>query len=66
LPALAKGEVLPTLGDFAIITSVLDISEEERQKIWQETFKLSVYQDFSGVKVYKDAGGVKKDECEYS
>ncbi|MDZ7958693.1 MAG: hypothetical protein RMY34_12570 [Aulosira sp. DedQUE10] len=73
LQALAKGEVLPTPGDFAIITSTLGIPEEERKKIWQETFKVSVYQnkvsvyqDIKGVKVYKDSGGVKKDECEYS
>jgi hypothetical protein len=66
LPALAKGEVLPTHGDFAIITSALDIPEEERKKIWQETFKISVFQDDQGVKVYRDSGGVKQDECEYS
>jgi hypothetical protein len=66
LPALAKGEVLPTPGDFAIITSALAIPEEERKKIWEETFKISVYQDTQGVKVYKDSGGVKEDECEYS
>lgn len=56
LPALAKGEVLPTPGDFAIITSTLDLSEEERKKIWQETFKLSVYNDSQGVKLYRDSG----------
>ncbi|MBD2166079.1 hypothetical protein H6G64_19040 [Calothrix sp. FACHB-156] len=73
LQALAKGEVLPTPGDFAIITSALAIPEEERKKIWEETFKVSVYQDkvsvyqdIKGVKVYRDSGGVKKDECEYS
>ncbi|MBD2196765.1 MULTISPECIES: hypothetical protein [Calothrix] len=66
LPALAKGEVLPTPGDFAIITSALAIPEEERKKIWQETFKISVYQDTQGVKVFKDSQGVKQDECEYS
>ncbi|BAY99704.1 hypothetical protein NIES37_36870 [Tolypothrix tenuis PCC 7101] len=66
LSALAKGEVLPTPGDFAIITSALAIPEEERVKIWEETFKLSVYQDTRGVKVYRDSGGVKEDECEYS
>ncbi|WP_017655258.1 hypothetical protein [Fortiea contorta] len=66
LPALAKGEVLPTPGDFAIITSALAIPEEERKIIWQETFKLSVYQQSQSVKVYRDAGGVKEDECEYS
>ncbi|BAY08841.1 hypothetical protein [Calothrix sp. NIES-2098] len=66
LQALAKGEVLPTPGDFAIITSALAIPEEERKKIWQETFKLSVYQETKGVKVYRDSGGVKEDECEYS
>ncbi|BAY34954.1 hypothetical protein NIES2107_68640 (plasmid) [Nostoc carneum NIES-2107] len=73
LQALAKGEVLPTPGDFAIITSALGIPEEERKKIWQETFKVSVYQDkvsvyrdIKGVKVYRDSGGVEKDECEYS
>ncbi|MDZ8056114.1 MAG: hypothetical protein RMX68_005660 [Aulosira sp. ZfuVER01] len=66
LQALAKGEVLPTPGDFAIITSALAIPEEERKKIWQETFKMSVYQDTKGVKVDRDSGGVKEDECEYS
>jgi hypothetical protein len=66
LPALARGEVLPTPGDFALITSALDIQEEERKEIWQETFKMSVYHDDQGVKVYKDSGGVKKDECGYS
>jgi len=66
LQALSKGEVLPTSGDFAIITSTLAIPEEERKKIWQETFKLSVYLDINGVKVYKDYRGVKEDECEYS
>jgi hypothetical protein len=66
LPALARGEVLPTPGDFAIITSALEIPEEEQKKIWEETFKMSVYQDDNGVKVYRDSGGVKKDECEYS
>ncbi len=66
LPALAKGEVLPTPGDFAIITSALAMPEEERKMIWQETFKLSVYNSSKGVKVYRDSGGVKEDECEYS
>ncbi|MDZ8055467.1 MAG: hypothetical protein RMX68_000765 [Aulosira sp. ZfuVER01] len=66
LSALAKAEVLPTPGDFAIITSVLDIPEEDRKKIWEETFKMSVYHDAKGVKVYRDSGGVKEDECEYS
>jgi hypothetical protein len=66
LPALAKGEVLPTPGDFAIITSALAIPEEERKKIWQETFKISEYQDDKGVKLYRDSRGVKEDECEYS
>jgi hypothetical protein len=54
LPALARGEVLPTPGDFAIITSTLAISEEERKMIWKKTFKLSVFDDSTGVKVYKD------------
>ncbi len=66
LPALATGEVLPTPGDFAIITSTLAIPEEERKMIWQETFKISVYNNSRGVKVYNDYGGVKEDECEYS
>jgi hypothetical protein len=66
LAALAKGEVLPTHGDFAIITSALAIPEEDRKKIWQETFKLSVFSDSTGVKVVGHSGGVKKDECEYS
>lgn len=65
LPALAKGEVLPTPGDFAIITSTLAIPEEERKMIWQETFKISVSDDFLSVKVYKDSGGLRKGECEY-
>ncbi|WP_017652609.1 ribbon-helix-helix domain-containing protein [Fortiea contorta] len=66
LHALAKGEVLPTPGDFAIITSALAIPEEERKIIWQKTLKFSVLSEIMGVKVYKDSGGVKKDECEYS
>ena len=66
LPALATGEVLPTPGDFAIITSTLAIPEEERKMIWQETFKISVYNNSRGVKVYNDSGCVKEDECEYS
>jgi hypothetical protein len=53
LQALAKGEVLPTPGDFAIITSALGIAEEERKKIWQETLKISVDRDSMSVKVYK-------------
>ncbi|KAF3884531.1 MULTISPECIES: ribbon-helix-helix protein, CopG family [Nostocales] len=39
LQALARGEVLPTPGDFAIITSTLGIPEQERKIIWQQTFK---------------------------
>ncbi len=66
LPALAKGEVLPTPGDFAIITSALAIPEEERKMIWQETFKLSVYNESRGVKVYQDKRGIKADEWEYA
>ncbi len=53
LQALAKGEVLPTPGDFAIITSALGLSEEERKMIWQETLKISVDRDSMSVKVYK-------------
>jgi hypothetical protein len=53
LQALSKGEVLPTPGDFAIITSALAIPEEERKIIWQETFKISVETDSTGVKVYR-------------
>jgi hypothetical protein len=66
LQALARGEVLPTLGDFAIITSALAIPEVERKIIWEKTLKSSVLSEFMGVKVYKDSGGVKEDECEYS
>jgi hypothetical protein len=47
LQAIAKGEVLPTPGDFAIITSHLAIPEEERKMIWQETFKMSVENDLA-------------------
>jgi hypothetical protein len=53
LQALAKGEVLPTPGDFAIITSALGIAEEERKMIWQETLKISVDRDSMSVKLYK-------------
>ncbi|NJL65067.1 MAG: ribbon-helix-helix protein, CopG family [Methylacidiphilales bacterium] len=66
LPAVANGEVLPTPGDFAIITSYLAIPEEERKMIWQETFKISVENGSTGVKVYKYSGGIKEGECEYS
>lgn len=66
LQALADGEVLPTPGDFAIITSVLGIPEQERMKIWQGTYKPSVYPDVRGVKVYRVSEGVKTDECQYS
>lgn len=66
LSALSKGEVLPTPGDFAIITSALSIPEEERKMIWQETFKLSVSSNSTSVKVYKDSGGSREGECEYS
>lgn len=38
LQALARREVLPTPGDFAIITSTLGIPEEEQKMIWQQTF----------------------------
>ncbi|MGH8002721.1 MAG: ribbon-helix-helix domain-containing protein [Brasilonema sp.] len=55
LHALAKGEVLPTPGDFAIITSTLGIPEEEQKKIWQQTF-LCLHNESDGV----------KDECERS
>lgn len=65
LPALAKGEVLPTPGDFAIITSVLAISEEEQKMIWQESLKFSVYNESKGVKVYQNSGGIKFNEWEY-
>ncbi|AFY35291.1 hypothetical protein Cal7507_4940 [Calothrix sp. PCC 7507] len=66
LHALSRGEVLPTPGDFAIITSALAIPEEQRKNIWQKTLKFSVLSEFMGVKVYKDSGGVKEDECEHS
>ncbi|MDJ0799479.1 MAG: hypothetical protein QNJ51_22130 [Calothrix sp. MO_167.B12] len=66
LSALSKGEVLPTPGDFAIITSALSVPEEERKMIWQETFKLSVSSNSTSVKVYKDSGGSREGECEYS
>ncbi|MCP6763271.1 MAG: hypothetical protein NHB32_31850 [Fischerella sp. CENA71] len=38
LQALAKGEVLPSPGEFAIIMSSLSIPEEEQKMIWQKTF----------------------------
>ncbi len=60
LTVLAKGEVLPTPGDFAIITSTLGIPEEERKMIWQETFNISLSEPFTDLKLYKDSGGIKK------
>ncbi|MDF5729867.1 MAG: ribbon-helix-helix protein, CopG family [Rhizonema sp. PD38] len=57
LQALATGEVLPTLGDFAIITSTLGIPEEERKTIWRQTLKRSLY---------SDSGDIKEDEYECS
>jgi hypothetical protein len=66
LQALAQGEVLPTPGDFAIITSALGLPEQERMKIWQGTYEASVYHHTKGVKVYRVSEGVKADECEYS
>ncbi len=66
LQALAQGEVLPTPGDFAIITSALSIPEQERMKIWQGTYEPSVYHHTKGVNVYRISDGVKADECEYS
>lgn len=55
LQVLARGEVLPTPGDFAIITSTLGIPEEERKMIWQQTFN-----NFDD----NDSGDVKEHECE--
>ncbi|TBR61801.1 CopG family transcriptional regulator [Mastigocladus laminosus UU774] len=49
LQALAKGEVLPTPGDFAIIMSSLAIPEEEQKMIWQRTFSSLHNDDFGGV-----------------
>lgn len=66
LQAMAKGEVLPTPGDFAIITSALALTEEEKKMIWQETYKVSVESSLTGVKLYKYTGGIKEGECEYS
>ena len=66
LQALAEGEVLPTPADFAIITSLLGIPEQERMKIWQGTYEPSVYHHPQGVNVYRVSEGVKADECEYS
>jgi hypothetical protein len=56
LQALAREEVLPTPGDFAIITSILDIPEEERKMIWQRTFNC----------LNNNLEELKEDECEYS
>jgi Ribbon-helix-helix protein, copG family len=66
LQAIAKGEVLPTPGDFAIITSALGIAEEERKNIWQKTFKISVFSDSGSVNVYNDSGSIKGYEHRYS
>ncbi|NJL10676.1 MAG: ribbon-helix-helix protein, CopG family [Calothrix sp. SM1_7_51] len=66
LQALAKGEVLPTPGDFAIVISNLGIDEAEQKTIWEETFKISVEREFLSVKIYKDSGGLEQGECEYS
>jgi hypothetical protein len=66
LQAIAKGEVLPTPGDFAVITSALGIPEEERKIIWQKTFKISVFSDSGSVNVYNDSGSIKGYEHRYS
>jgi hypothetical protein len=66
LKAIANGEVLPTPGDFAIITSALEIPEEERKIIWQKTFKISVFSDSGSVNVYNDSGSIKGYEHRYS
>ncbi len=58
LQALAKGEVLPTPGDFALIMLALEIPEFEQKLIWQHTFNLSLYDD--------DSGGIKQSEFERS
>ena len=50
LLALARGEVLPTVGDFAIITSTLGIPESEQKMIWQQTFKITDDNDDGGGK----------------
>lgn len=39
LNAIARGEVLPTLTDFCKITSVLKLSDEEKQRLWDSTYK---------------------------
>jgi hypothetical protein len=52
LQALAKGEVLPTPGDFAIIMSSLAIPEEEQKMIWQKTFS-PLSNDFGGVNEFE-------------
>jgi Ribbon-helix-helix protein, copG family len=66
LQALARGEVLPTQGDFAIITSALCIPEEERKMIWEKTFKISVFSDSASVNIYKETECIKEDEREHS
>ncbi|MBW4670484.1 MAG: hypothetical protein KME60_24470 [Cyanomargarita calcarea GSE-NOS-MK-12-04C] len=66
LQALARGEVLPTQGDFAIITSALCIPEEERKMIWEKTFKISVFSDSPSVNIYKGTECIKEDEREHS
>lgn len=40
LNAIARGEVLPTLTDFHKITSILKLSDEEKQRLWDSTYKL--------------------------
>lgn len=40
LNAIAKGEVLPTVADFCKITSVLKLEDTEKQRLWEETYKL--------------------------
>jgi hypothetical protein len=56
LQALAREEVLPTPGDFAIITSTLGIPEEEQKMIWQRTFKC----------LDNNCKSTQTDECECS
>ena len=40
LNAIARGEVLPTLTDFHKITSILKLSDQEKQQLWDSTYKL--------------------------
>lgn len=39
IKAIAKGEVLPTAVDFCKITSLLEVSEDEKKRLWKLAYQ---------------------------